>query len=154
MNHDTDACPCGSGGLYGDCCKLLHAGQPAGSAEALMRSRYSAFVLGLQDYLLSSWDVRTRPSDLPLDKTTRWFGLTIHDAQQDEDAGSASVSFSARFCEGKDWFCLSEVSSFVLADDGFWRYVDGKAEFQPLHPGRNDPCLCGSEKKFKKCCGA
>ncbi|MCB2388602.1 YchJ family protein [Thalassolituus alkanivorans] len=153
MSGQAEAlCPCGSGRLYGDCCQPLHQGQPAATAEALMRSRYTAFVFGLQEYLLESWDSRTRPAELPLDNDTRWFGLTVHDSQQDGDR--ATVSFSARFCEGKDWFSLSEVSAFALADDGHWRYVDGKADFQPLQTGRNDLCPCGSEKKYKKCCGA
>ncbi|MCD8530505.1 MAG: YchJ family protein [Saccharospirillaceae bacterium] len=150
-NTAAAPCPCGSGSVYGGCCQRLHQGEPAANAEALMRSRYTAFVYGLQDYLLSSWDARTRPAELPLDTDTHWFGLTVHEVRQNSTA--ATVSFSARFREGRGWFCLSEVSEFVLSDDGHWRYVDGKAHFQPLHPGRNDPCLCGSEKKYKKCCG-
>lgn len=120
-NTAAAPCPCGSGSVYGGCCQRLHQGEPAANAEALMRSRYTAFVYGLQDYLLSSWDARTRPAELPLDTDTHWFGLTVHEVRQNSTA--ATVSFSARFREGRGWFCLSEVSEFVLSDDGHWRYV-------------------------------
>src|SRR5690349_2007627 len=70
-------CPCGSGARYGVCCEPLHRGEPAGSAEALMRSRYCAFVLNLDDYIQSSWHASTRPTPAPLDPNTRWLGLQI-----------------------------------------------------------------------------
>ena len=60
------ACPCGSGLATPACCGRWHAGVAAPSAEALMRSRYSAYVLGLEPYLLASWHASTRPASLGL----------------------------------------------------------------------------------------
>ena len=59
------ACPCGSGRAYAACCGRLHSGaENAASAETLMRSRYSAYVLKLEDYLLATWHPDTRPRQL------------------------------------------------------------------------------------------
>jgi SEC-C motif domain protein len=71
-------CPCGTGRDYETCCGKLHSGAAeAGTAEALMRSRYSAFALGDAGYLLRSWHSRTRPARLGLDPDQRWTGLTV-----------------------------------------------------------------------------
>ncbi len=59
-------CPCGRPLAYAACCGLLHAGSPAPDAESLMRSRFSAYVLGLEDYLLATWHTSTRPVDFIL----------------------------------------------------------------------------------------
>ena len=56
---DSEACPCGSGIRYGGCCGRLHDGFTADTAEALMRSRYCAYVLGREDYLRETWHPRT-----------------------------------------------------------------------------------------------
>ncbi|WP_039749193.1 YchJ family protein [Solimonas variicoloris] len=120
-----EACPCGSGLPYARCCAPLHAGVPAAHAEALMRSRYSAYVLGRVDYLLASWDAATRPSaaELTLDPATRWLGLKIvrHEADGDE----ALVEFVARSRSGgASAQRLHEISRFVRRE-GRWFYVDG-----------------------------
>ena len=78
----TDArsgrCPCGSGETYGACCGPLHDGSGrAATAEQLMRSRYSAFVVGDTTYLLASWHPSTRPTSLQLDAGTSWRFLEI-----------------------------------------------------------------------------
>src|SRR5262245_54748185 len=72
-------CPCGRGLPYGQCCGPLHAGAPAPDAQALMRSRYCAYVLGDTAYVLSSWHPDTRPEDLDLGDTAakRWLGLDV-----------------------------------------------------------------------------
>lgn len=145
-------CPCGSEREYDACCGPLHGGAKASSPEALMRSRYSAFALELSDYLLASWDERTRPAELELQPDTHWYRLEIKDAGEQGDDGF--VRFSAYFREGKEWLRLSELSRFQRAADGFWRYLDGNADFRRWSPGRNDDCPCGSGKKFKKCCAA
>ena len=73
------ACPCGGGISYTHCCEPFHTGQALPpTAEALMRSRYSAFVLGLADYLWRTWHPRTRPQRVHLDDTV-WTGLEIVD---------------------------------------------------------------------------
>ncbi|MDO9220991.1 MAG: YchJ family metal-binding protein, partial [Thiobacillus sp.] len=72
-------CPCGSGRTLESCCGRFHSGEPAPDAETLMRSRYSAYVLGLDDYLMATWHPDTRPATLDLVATPRpqWLGLTV-----------------------------------------------------------------------------
>lgn len=125
IGHD-DACPCGSEQRYGACCGPLHDGFAAASAEALMRSRYSAYVLGLKDYLLATWHPRTRAADLNLDTTppTRWLGLQLRRHQQTGE-DSAIVEFVARYrLGGGSAVRLHETSRFVR-EGGRWYYVDG-----------------------------
>lgn len=112
------SCPCGSGLALADCCGRYHEGQLAPDAECLMRSRYSAFVLGREDYLLATWHPSTRPAALELDATPRpqWLGLTVK-AHMPLDATHATVEFVARYK-------LHETSRFVKMD-GRWLYVDG-----------------------------
>ncbi|WP_374402764.1 YchJ family protein [Niveibacterium sp.] len=116
-------CPCG-GGRYATCCGRWHAGDAAPDAEALMRSRYSAFVLGLSDYLLATWHPDTRPATLDLDESPRakWVGLKVcsHTAEGD----NAHVEFIARYKAGGRAHRLHENSRF-LRSDGRWYYVDG-----------------------------
>ncbi|ERL52746.1 hypothetical protein BJB45_15820 [Halomonas huangheensis] len=119
-----------------------------------MRSRYTAFALGLDDYLLSSWHSTTRPAELG-DDDCHWRHLQILDHGLAED-GSGHVYFKAVFCEGRAgrmrWGMLEERSRF-LREEGHWRYVDGQPQVSRLKPGRNDPCPCGSGRKLKQCCG-
>jgi SEC-C motif-containing protein len=121
-----DACPCGSGRRYAECCGRLHEkGENAPTAEALMRSRYSAFVLGLADYLLATWHASTRPAELDLsDETgTKWLGLDVKRHQQ-SDAQHAIVEFVARYRVAGRGHRLHETSRFVR-EDGRWFYLDG-----------------------------
>ena len=143
-------CPCHSGLAYSECCEDVIAGAPAPSPERLMRSRYTAFATGKVDYLLKSWYPSTLPSTLDLPENTQWFDLQITDASEQDQRGR--VSFKARFKENNEWFELVETSDFERQDQ-HWMYIDGNAEFILLKPGRNDLCLCGSERKWKKCCG-
>ena len=71
-------CPCQSGETYGECCSPFHAGTAvAPTAERLMRSRYSAYVVGNADYLRATWHSSTRPATLEIDPDIRWFALDI-----------------------------------------------------------------------------
>lgn len=127
-------CPCGLPSRYADCCAPCHNGTPAADAEALMRSRYCAYVLGHRDYLLSTWHASTRPSNLDLGTAgaLRWLGLTVK-LHQLIDADHATVEFVARSRSGgAPAQRLHEISRFVR-EDGRWYYVDG--EF-PLGPPR------------------
>ncbi|MHA3685294.1 YchJ family protein [Leucobacter sp. HY1908] len=124
------ACPCGRGESYGACCGPLHAGEPAPTAERLMRSRYTAFALGLVDYLERSWHETTRPEELEIDPDVVWRRLLIERVE----AGSpfdreGFVTFTAigRGPEGR--FEQRERSRFVRDTAGRWVYVDGEAEF-------------------------
>jgi SEC-C motif-containing protein len=70
-------CPCGSGRAYAECCRPAHQGQAPSTAEALMRSRYSAYALDDTGYVLRSWHPETRPPGITSDPGLRWTGLSI-----------------------------------------------------------------------------
>ena len=127
MSTADAPCPCGSGQPYPLCCARWHAGPAhlqAPTAEALMRSRYSAFVLGLRDYLLATWHPRTRPAALePNEPGLRWLGLEVR-RHAVQDADHATVEFVARSKLGGRAHRLHELSRFVR-EDGQWYYVDG-----------------------------
>lgn len=119
-----------------------------------MRSRYSAFVLDLPDYLLVTWHPSTRPSSLGPDAATVWKRLEVLESGKEGSEGSERgwVHFRATFREGKRWSVLEESSRFVR-EAGRWFYLDGNPAVHRLKPGRNAPCPCGSGRKFKACCG-
>ncbi len=120
-----------------------------------MRSRYSAFVLGLGDYLVHSWHpdfLGTLTAEQLSQADTHWDGLEILAAQGGPIDDAGTVEFKAWFVEGDERHCLHERSRFVRYQ-GRWVYTDGEQDPAPLRVGRNDPCPCGSGKKHKKCCG-
>jgi SEC-C motif-containing protein len=119
-------CPCGLQHTYEACCGRFHAGLPAPTAEALMRSRYSAYVLTLEPYLLSTWHVGTRPASLDLnaDQDTRWLGLEVK-RHETIGPGEALVEFVARYKIAGRAHRIHETSRFRL-EDGRWYYVDGE----------------------------
>jgi SEC-C motif-containing protein len=121
-----ETCPCGSGRPHATCCGPLHDGKAAPDAESLMRSRYSAYVLGLEAYLLESWHPDTRPATVELDATPRpqWLGLTVKTFTP-QDERHATVEFVARYKLNGRAFKLHETSRFEQID-GRWLYVDGK----------------------------
>lgn len=112
---------------YADCCGRFHSGElalRAPDAEALMRSRYSAFVLNLGGYLLDTWHPRTRPLDINLSEPgLKWLGLNVK-AFRTQDDTHATVEFVARSKVGGRAQRLHEVSRFVHENDR-WFYVDG-----------------------------
>ena len=127
MTTANAPCPCGTGQPYAQCCGRYHAGAlhlQAPDAERLMRSRYSAYTMGLADYLLATWHASTRPAALEPDPPgLKWLGLDLrHHARQDED--HATVSFVARSKLGGRAHRLQETSRFVR-ELGRWYYVDG-----------------------------
>jgi SEC-C motif-containing protein len=119
------SCDCGQRADAAQCCGHFHAGEPAPNAEALMRSRYSAYVRGEIDYLLDTWHASTRPARESLlpEPGTRWLGLEVKHAQERGD--TATVEFVARFkVGGAPAVRLHELSRFVR-EQGRWFYVDG-----------------------------
>lgn len=118
------ACPCGLPGPYDSCCGRLHAGAPAPTPERLMRSRYAAYALGLERYLLDTWHPSTRPAALALDQppAPKWIGLQVLDANERGDEGV--VEFVARYKVGGKAERLRERSRFVR-EGGRWLYLDG-----------------------------
>ncbi|MEC5214206.1 SEC-C motif-containing protein [Polaromonas sp. CG_9.5] len=109
-----------------DCCGRYvseRSATPAPDAESLMRSRYSAFVLGDLPYLLATWHASTRPADLTLEAAAKWLGLDVR-SHCVLDADHAEVEFVARCREGGRAVRLHERSRFVR-ELGCWFYVDG-----------------------------
>ena len=166
-------CPCGTEFPYTDCCgPLIRGASPADTAEDLMRSRFTAFAKGLWDYIeetrypdgqeLSAW-YKTKF----LHDGISWTKLNILDAKNgDVSDDEGEVSFIAHYIENGEEKTLQEVSSFIK-QDGKWYYNEHESRiissdstpsttpFTRNQPkvGRNDPCPCGSKKKYKKCCG-
>lgn len=157
-------CPCGSDRSLNECCgPIIHDGTPAPTAEALMRSRYSAHVLGVWDYLETSTHPTMR-GDLSVKEIQEWSSqmnwtkleiLATSKGTQNDDAGE--VEFSAHYSISGVPQELRELSYFKKEDD-HWYYVEGIVKGQDTvrreapKVGRNEPCPCGSGKKFKKCC--
>jgi SEC-C motif-containing protein len=139
-------------------------GTPALTAEALMRSRYSAFVLGETGYLAETLSPELR-SDFDVDeaeatpKDTKWLGLEVRAVTgggPDDDHGT--VEFVARFRIGNQQRIHHELADFTR-ENGRWICAGGTMDpkappVRVVKAGRNDPCPCGSGKKYKKCCGA
>lgn len=118
-----------------------------------MRSRYSAYVLHDAEYLRSSWHPATRPEQVEMTPQLRWLELEIIDAPVPlGDEGW--VEFSARCSVAGRVEQMRERSRF-MREEGRWFYVDGRlhAGAKPVKIGRNEPCPCGSGRKYKQCCG-
>ncbi|WP_263260921.1 YchJ family protein [Pseudomonas sp. RIT-PI-S] len=147
-------CPCGSGSLLDSCCGRFHLDYSAPDAQRLMRSRYSAYVLGLVDYLVAT----TLPAQqAKLDREAiaawsaqaTWLGLEVE--QADVIGGKpehAFVTFVARWHDEQGEHSHRERSAFVQHGSR-WYFIDPTVS---LDSGRNDPCPCASGQKFKKCC--
>ena len=125
----TEPCPCGSNKNYSECCAhFLASNEIAPNAEALMRSRYTAYTLLEEDYLLVTWHSSTRPASLGLSKEVpaKWLGLDVkrHELQDNEHA---IVEFVARYKVNGRAQRLHEVSNFVR-EEGRWFYVDGQVD--------------------------
>lgn len=126
MNEHDDRCPCGTGETYGECCgRYLSEGRRAPTAEALMRSRYTAFATAATHYLLVTWHPSTRPDLLDLDEEMAWHRLDVLRTDAGgpwDDAGT--VEFVAHYRVEDQPGRLHETSRFVR-EDGRWLYVDG-----------------------------
>jgi SEC-C motif-containing protein len=161
-----ETCPCGSGKPEQACCGPYLAGErPAPTAEALMRSRYTAYVRGAIDYIVDTHDPVKR-EDVDRDAATKWskqakwLGLEIVSSAGGEADSEGAVEFIARYQLGGQARMHHERSRF-RKEGGAWFYVDGQDGPAPRAPvrkeataGRNDPCSCGSGKKYKRCHGA
>ena len=157
----NELCPCCSEKPYSQCCEPYILGEKIPpTAEALMRSRYVAFSQQNNQYIIDTWHKSTLPDDpTPAeDKHVSWIGLKIIRTEAGgpgDDRGV--VEFRARCRIKGNAGGLDECSEFVK-EDGRWFYVNGSSIQPEKNPnakvGRNDPCPCGSGKKFKKCCGA
>lgn len=156
-------CPCGSSLSYQECCRPYHAGtKKAPTAEALMRSRYSAFATGELDYILKTHDESTR-KELDMEEikswalNSEWLGLEIRETEGGRESDTTGkVEFKCRFIFNGTEQTHHELSTFKKVA-GEWFFVDGVMKTNTIRRaepkiGRNDPCSCGSGKKAKKCC--
>nr|WP_298725715.1 YchJ family metal-binding protein [uncultured Steroidobacter sp.] len=138
MKRPTDTkCPCGSELPYERCCGRWHGGEPAPDAESLMRSRYSAFVMCNEPYLLATWHDTRRPSSVEFDPKQKWLGLKIVDARV-TGPETAEVEFIARFRVGGGSAARLHERSRFVKESGRWFYVDGDIKDRPT-PGRSSP---------------
>jgi len=162
---ENEKCPCGSGKEFGSCCApLLEGKEQAETAEQLMRSRYTAFAVGNVDYIFDTHDPDTvhqidRKSTETWSKQSEWLGLEILSTNLGgPDDYTGTVEFLARYKARGTKIDHREVATF-RKHNGAWLFVDGEEVAGPPvvregpRVGRNDPCPCGSGKKYKKCCG-
>ncbi len=158
-------CPCGSGRAYEECCEPYIEGRaPAPTAEALMRSRYTAHALRKFDYLNETVhpDLRDENDHAEMQQwseAVEWTGLDILSTRKGtEDDDTGEVSFEAHYAVRGMPQSMRE-DAFFRREDNRWYYVDGNVYGQEPYRhetpkiGRNEPCPCGSGKKYKKCCG-
>ncbi|SON49011.1 YchJ family protein [Vibrio tapetis] len=171
-------CPCKSNRPYAQCCEPIHADQSrAKTPEQMMRARYCAHTLNLVDFVVDTYhpscDAEHEREGIAESIDSDWCNLEVLETSINTDNTEGFVTFNAYFNENGEQYCLAEKSRFVL-ESGLWYYIDGEfpegapAEDEPvvaavdprlnqavseLKVGRNDPCICGSGKKFKKCCG-
>ena len=160
-----DLCPCGSQKSYADCCQpLIQKEKQAESAEQLLRARYTAHVNKEVDYI---WET-THPAQrggfdrnqvAEWSKNSEWLGLEIISTEAGQSTDETGyVEFVARYREKSKTLEHKEIAEFRKIDDN-WFFYDGNAPKpkqivrQGPKVGRNDPCPCGSGKKYKKCCG-
>ena len=163
MSSTPEKCPCDSGSSYATCCEpFLKGTAKAPTAEKLMRSRYCAFTLADIDYIEKSTDPSMRSTfdragTTEWAKQSEWLGLKIVSTEaggEKDKTGQVEFIVSYNFNgERQDHHELSEFKK----RDGQWFFLDGKLVQQPVRAeikiGRNDPCSCGSGKKYKKCHG-
>ncbi|WP_174875766.1 YchJ family protein [Vogesella oryzae] len=126
----VDNCPCGQPLPYTSCCGRFHRGELPATAEQLMRSRYCAYVLADESYLLTSWASSTRPQtlDLAADAAVKWLGLQVQQTTAGQAADqTGTVRFVARYKLAGRAYRLQENSRFIR-EDGAWRYLDGDVD--------------------------
>ncbi|QZT38545.1 SEC-C domain-containing protein [Halosquirtibacter xylanolyticus] len=157
-------CVCGKVEDYNSCCgRFISRKEKANSPEALMRSRYTAFSLGEVEYILDT-ERLAKPNTLAGLKqwceNITYTKLEVISSKEEGEKGE--VRFKAYYKEGFEQTILEERSQFIKEADQ-WLYVSGDAKTEMVDVmtgisssrkmGRNEPCWCGSGKKFKKCCG-
>jgi SEC-C motif-containing protein len=157
------SCHCGSGKSFKDCCEpFIKQNQNPQTAEQLMRSRYSAYVTGDIDYIeqtqLEDGEAFDKEAAKSWSESSDWKGLEIVSTQKGRAGDSDGiVEFVAHYSDESGEHSHHEISSFIF--DKKWIYksgfIPGVSPITRAAPkvGRNDPCPCGSGKKFKKCCG-
>lgn len=152
------SCPCGTEVSYEACCGRYISGQQKPSTtEALMRSRYTAYVMKDANYLMATLFPEKR-TPAHSDGIREWMALTEwHHLKVIRSKGGVQdevgeVEFVAYYSEKGSKKEHHELSTFQK-EGGVWYFVDGTTPTTSFKIGRNDPCPCQSGKKYKKCCG-
>ncbi len=160
-------CPCGSGSSLSTCCQpIINGDVKAERAEALIRARYTAHTIGAIDFIMTTHHPSTR-TDIDETATARWakesqwLGLEILNVDGGEpDDTSARIEFMARYRDGARRRHTHHERGVFEKYHGQWYFRDAEVpdvnQFRREAPkqGRNEPCSCGSGKKYKKCCAA
>lgn len=159
-------CPCGSNKSYEECCEPIIKGtKNAPTAEALMRSRYTAYVVHEIDYIAKSCKRSNDENDIDMEETRKWseestwHGLTILNTEKGAESDEeGTVEFTASYTTRKGIRELHHEIAGFKKFDGKWLYVEGIIKPETVlregrKIGRNEKCPCGSGKKYKQCCG-
>ena len=155
-------CPCCSNKKYADCCgRFIDGSQYPATPEELMRSRYTAFTEANIDYIVATMKSKAAENFDALEakqwaQKVKWTKLDV--IKSNHHGTQGTVEFIAYFIDDNEEQIVHELSEFRF-ENGHWYYVDGIVPEEKSAPitatkiGRNDPCSCGSGKKYKKCCG-
>ncbi|MDG4813023.1 YchJ family metal-binding protein [Hydrogenovibrio sp. 3SP14C1] len=122
------ACPCGSKKTYAECCEPFHLGQTfPQSAERLMRTRYSAYVMKLEQYLINTWAESTRPNQIEFEENIHWLRLRIVKTKQGHAEDQKGMVFFKAFYEvDGEKGMMTEKSQFIRDEAGHWAYLSGE----------------------------
>ncbi|MCY9851297.1 YchJ family metal-binding protein [Vibrio mediterranei] len=160
------SCYCGNDAPFESCCLPIHQDvRKANKPEQLMRARFSAHKTKNVDFVVATYhpscDAEAERSSIADSINSNWTKLKVTGTESGTNKHEGFVSFEAYLEEDGFEYCLTERSRFIFEDDQ-WYYIDGELDdsipprpltTQALKVGRNDPCVCGSGKKYKKCCG-
>lgn len=155
---NTDKCPCGNNKNLSNCCgKFLYSNELPNTPVELMRSRYTAFVLNELDYIKNTavgkaLERMEEDKSSESEKHLKWVKLNIINYNGSHNDNVGQVEFEAYFSLKGKISILHEKSNFKKINNK-WFYIDGITNYTDYKIGRNDACLCGSNKKYKKCCG-
>jgi len=156
-------CPCQSQNSFAECCEPILSGSLASTAEILMRARYTAYTRADMGFIEKTQNPKTRKkTDMKANQKwaldSKWMGLKIISTQKGlEKDTTGVVEFEARYDSGTGKKTHHEISEFVKIKDR-WYFSNGRViKEEPVTSqkvGRNEPCPCGSGKKYKKCCAS
>jgi len=158
--NELDTCLCGSKFKYSSCCQPFHVNEktPA-TALSLMRSRFTAYAMQNDSYLLETWDSGKRPKTINFSKeNVIWTKLELINSKKGcKKDKKGIVEFKAYYMQDNKAYVMNEISRFTKTT-GKWLYLDGVVKSitkvgQQTSQGKNAACPCGSGKKFKRCCG-
>lgn len=163
--ESTELCPCGSGKSYAECCgEIINGTRKALTAEVLMRARYTAYVKHEIDFIISTCEKGEEIAEIDRKATedwsrqSTWHGLKILRTEKGtESDDDGIVEFTATYTQ-KGMRDVHHETGYFKKINGEWAYSVGNLKTTTVvregaKIGRNDPCPCGSGKKYKRCCG-